>query len=83
MRKALRHRYPSVNEMHLTDYKVRILDPERAAAARTRVLLEATHGDEQWTTIGVSDNIIEASWRALAESIELHVARVREAEAQV
>jgi 2-isopropylmalate synthase len=78
MRKGLSDRFPSLNEMHLTDYKVRILDPERAAAARTRVLLEATHGDDQWTTIGVGDNIIEASCTALADSFELHLARQRQ-----
>jgi 2-isopropylmalate synthase len=78
MRKALSDRFPSLNEMHLTDYKVRILDPERAAAAKTRVLLEATHGEHQWTTIGVADNVIEASCSALADSIELHLARERD-----
>jgi 2-isopropylmalate synthase len=78
MRKALMPRYPSLKEIHLTDYKVRIIDPERATAARTRVLLEATHGDEQWTTIGVSDNVIEASCEALVDSLELHLDRNRE-----
>jgi 2-isopropylmalate synthase len=78
MRKALGEHFPSLGEMHLTDYKVRILDPERAAAARTRVLLEATHADEQWTTIGVGDNVIEASCTALADSFELHLARQRD-----
>jgi len=78
MRKALGDRFPSLSEMHLTDYKVRILDPQRAAASRTRVLLEATHGDDQWTTIGVGDNVIEASCTALADSFELHLARQRE-----
>jgi 2-isopropylmalate synthase len=78
MRKALSGRFPSLANVHLTDYKVRILDPERAAAARTRVLLEATYGEEQWTTIGVADNVIEASSMALADSLELHLARQRE-----
>jgi 2-isopropylmalate synthase len=78
MRKALSDRFVSLTEMHLTDFKVRILDPERAAAARTRVLLEATHAEEQWTTIGVADNIIEASCKALADSFELHLAREQE-----
>ncbi|MBN2369972.1 MAG: citramalate synthase [Vicinamibacteria bacterium] len=78
MRKALMPRYPSLKEIHLTDYKVRIIDPERATAARTRVLLEATHGDEQWTTIGVSDNVIEASSEALVDSLELYLARNRD-----
>ena len=78
MRKALAGRFPSLADVHLTDYKVRILDPERATAARTRVLLEATYGEEQWTTIGVADNVIEASSMALADSVELHLARQRE-----
>ncbi len=78
IRKALVDYYPSLAEVHLTDYKVRILDPERATAAKTRALLEATYGEEQWTTIGVSDNVIEASSTALADSIELHLARQRE-----
>jgi 2-isopropylmalate synthase len=78
MRKALVDRFPSLADVHLTDYKVRILDPERATAAKTRALLEATFGEEQWTTIGVSDNVIEASSTALADSIELHLARQRE-----
>jgi 2-isopropylmalate synthase len=78
MRKALADLFPSLNEVRLTDYKVRILDPERGAAARARVLLEATRGEEQWTTIGVADNVIEASCVALADSLELHLARMRE-----
>jgi 2-isopropylmalate synthase len=78
MRKALTPSFPSLRDVRLTDYKVRIIDPERATAAKTRVLLEATHGDEQWTTIGVSDNVIEASTEALVDSIELHLIKNRE-----
>ena len=55
--------------MRLTDYKVRILDEGAATDAVTRVLLSATDGERDWTTIGVSPNIIEASWRALEESL--------------
>ena len=55
--------------MHLVDFKVRILDGATATGAVTRVLLDATNGDRTWTTIGVSTNIIEASWRALEESL--------------
>ncbi len=79
LRKALRPHFPSLEKVHLTDYKVRILDPDQATAARTRVLLEASHGEEQWTTIGVSQNVIEASSQALADSIELFLARRRDA----
>jgi 2-isopropylmalate synthase len=55
--------------VHLTDFKVRILDGASATGAVTRVLLDASDGTREWTTIGVSSNIIEASWRALEESL--------------
>ena len=70
---ALRHAllpvYPQLAKVHLTDYKVRILDGGAATGAVTRVLLDATNGESSWTTIGVSANIIEASWQALHETI--------------
>ena len=69
LRKALRGSYPQLDRVHLTDYKVRILDSSSATGAVTRVLIDATDGDSTWTTIGVSANIIEASWRALEESL--------------
>lgn len=69
LRAALRARYPQVDRMHLTDFKVRILDGASATGAVTRVLLDATNGEREWSTIGVSPNIIEAAWRALEESI--------------
>ena len=59
----------SSSRVHLTDYKVRILDGATATGAVTRVLIDATDGERSWTTIGVSANIIEASWQALADSI--------------
>ena len=61
--------------MRLADYKVRILDPESATEAKTRVLIEAAQGESRWSTIGVSRNIIEASCEALADSFELHLLR--------
>jgi len=70
VRKALSVFYPKIHEMKLTDYKVRVLDSESATAAKVRVLIESTDGDEVWTTIGVSTDIIEASWKALVDSIE-------------
>ena len=70
VRKALSRFYPVINEMKLTDYKVRVLDSTSATAAKVRVLIESTDGNEVWTTIGVSTDIIEASWKALADSIE-------------
>ncbi len=69
LRSALNGSYPHLDRVHLTDYKVRILDGAGSTGAVTRVLLDATDGQRDWTTIGVSTNIIEASWRALEESI--------------
>jgi len=69
MRAAVGGSYPQLSKVHLTDFKVRILDGATATGAITRVLIDATNGDRIWTTIGVSPNIIEASWRALEESL--------------
>ena len=69
LRAALLPRYPELAKVHLVDYKVRILDGGSATGAITRVLIDATNGDRSWTTIGVSANIIEASWQALEESL--------------
>jgi 2-isopropylmalate synthase len=69
LRAALNGAFPALERVHLTDFKVRILDGAGATGAVTRVLLDATDGERDWTTIGVSANIIEASWRALEESI--------------
>ncbi len=81
--KALNAAFPLLAEVHLADYKVRILDPEAATGAKTRVLLEAARGEERWSTIGVSPNIIEASAAALADALELPLARARAAAARV
>ncbi|MCK4261879.1 citramalate synthase, partial [bacterium] len=70
LRKALEKFYPSLSEMHLSDFKVRILDPEAGTAAQTRVLIESRDHKDTWSTVGVSENIIEASWQALVDSIE-------------
>ena len=70
LRKALMRFYPEIGNVRLTDYKVRILDPEEATAAKTRVLIESTDGRETWRTVGVSTNLIEASWEALVDSVE-------------
>ena len=69
IRKALETFYPSLKEMHLTDYKVRVLDGKDATSAKVRVLIESTDKESSWTTIGVSTDIIEASWIALTDSI--------------
>ena len=66
--------------MALTDFRVRILDPEEATAATTRVLIESSDGNENWGTVGVSENIIEASWEALVDSVEYKLFRQEEKE---
>ena len=69
LRTALGAAFPSLDKVHLTDYKVRILDGATATGAVTRVLIDFTNGKRSWTTIGVSGNIIEASWHALEEGL--------------
>ena len=69
MRKALERYYPCISRMSLTDYKVRVLDENGATAAKVRVLIESACDGEKWSTVGVSTNVIEASWEALADSI--------------
>ncbi len=71
MRKALLPTYPRLADVQLTDYKVRIVDPQSGTAALTRVLIDASDGNETWTTVGCSVNIIEASTTALVDSLEL------------
>jgi 2-isopropylmalate synthase len=61
--------------VHLVDYKVRILDEQAATEATTRVLIEASDGENRWSTVGCAQNIIEASWQALADSLELPLIR--------
>ncbi len=70
LRQALTRFYPEIEHIVLTDYRVRILDPQDATRAVTRVLIESGDGVRQWGTVGVSENIIEASWQALLDSIE-------------
>jgi 2-isopropylmalate synthase len=70
LREALEGFYPSLKSVHLTDYKVRVLNPEGATAARVRVWLESTDGPRTWSTVGVSTDVIEASCLALVDSIE-------------
>jgi len=70
VRKALIEFYPALADVKLVDYKVRILDSRSATAATVRVLIESTDGDDYWTTVGSSTDIIEASWLALADALE-------------
>ena len=78
LRRALTKFYPSVNQMHLSDYKVRVLNSKEAAAARVRVLIESQDETDSWTTVGVHENIIEASWEALIDSIEYKLLKDKE-----
>ena len=78
LRKALIKFYPELSKMKLIDYKVRILQPEKATAAITRVLIESTDEKESWGTIGLSENIIEASWKALIDSFEYKLLKDKE-----
>jgi len=70
LRKALVTHYPEIARFQLADYKVRILDGDNGTAATTRVLIETNNGASRWSTVGASTNIIEASWRALADAVE-------------
>ncbi|AJS59414.1 citramalate synthase [Paenibacillus sp. IHBB 10380] len=69
LRKALVQSFPALQEMHLSDYKVRVLDEQEATAAKVRVLIESKNLDSTWNTVGVSGNVIEASWEALVDSM--------------
>jgi 2-isopropylmalate synthase len=69
LRKAIGAQFPELSHLHLTDYKVRVLDTAKGTGAVTRVLIDSTDGDRSWTTIGVSENIIDASWEALSDSL--------------
>ncbi len=75
MRKALLAAYPAVDEIRLTDYKVRVIDEGSGTAASVRVLIDSSDGQATWTTVGSSTNIIEASWLALADSFEYGLLR--------
>ncbi|SDH37013.1 2-isopropylmalate synthase [Alteribacillus bidgolensis] len=77
LRKAIGEFYPLVHEMYLSDYKVRVLDEAEATASTVRVLIESSDGKETWSTIGVSANIIEASWHALVDSIRYYFMKQR------
>ena len=70
LRKALKDFYPTLSKMHLSDFKVRVLDEKSGTAAKVRVLIQSQDEKDAWNTIGVSENIIEASWLALVDSVE-------------
>jgi 2-isopropylmalate synthase len=77
LRAALRSRFPEVDGLRLTDYRVRVLDSADGTGARVRVLLETSDSDTSWSTIGVHDNVIEASWEALVDGIVIGLLRTR------
>lgn len=70
LRKALAASYPNLAEMQLVDYKVRVINSREGTAARVRVVIESQDADDVWSTVGVSENVIEASWLALVDSVE-------------
>ncbi|MDY7023642.1 MAG: citramalate synthase [Cyanobacteriota bacterium] len=70
LRKALQNFYPAIAQFQLTDYKVRILDGREGTCAKTRVLIESSNGHQRWTTVGVSTNILDASYQAVVEGLE-------------
>jgi 2-isopropylmalate synthase len=77
IRKALRQFYPTLAQMHLRDFKVRVLDEKAGTAAKVRVLIQSQDEQDSWDTIGVSENVIEASWQALVDSIEYKLLKDR------
>ena len=83
LRKALANVYPEIATFHLTDYKVRILDGTAGTSAKTRVLIESSNGLQRWTTVGVSNNIIEASYQAVVEGLEYGLMLQKQAETAI
>ena len=77
LRKALEPVYPALSRMHLLDYKVRVINAQEGTAAKVRVSIESTDGESVWGTVGVSENVIEASWLALADSFQHFLVRAR------
>ena len=75
LRKALNGTFPGLREMRLVDYKVRVVNSEAGTAARIRVFVESADGEENWSTVGVSENIIEASWIALVDAVEYKLSK--------
>ncbi len=83
LRKCLSKLYPKIADVRLTDYKVRVLDSQKGTAANVRVRIEWSDHRRSWATVGVSDNVIEASWIALVDAIRLELMRLTEADASV
>jgi 2-isopropylmalate synthase len=83
LRKCLSKLYPQITDVRLTDYKVRVLDSYKGTAANVRVLIEWSDHKKSWSTVGVSDNVIEASWKALVDAIRLELMRLTEKDTSV
>lgn len=75
LRMAIERRFPEVKDIHLVNYSVRILDEDRGTAATTRVLIDSSDGRESWGSVGVGENVVEASWQALVDSISFGLLR--------
>ena len=80
LRKALLKFYPSLKNLHLIDYKVRIVNPQKGTAATTRVLIQFRDHKRTFTTVGVSPNILDASWKALVEAMEYKLLKDEESQ---
>jgi 2-isopropylmalate synthase len=78
LRTCLSGVYPRIQEVRLTDYKVRVLDSKKGTAAKVRVLVEWSDHAKSWSTVGVSDDVIEASWNALVDALRLELMRLTE-----
>ncbi len=83
LRQCLSSVYPKIASVRLTDYKVRVLEPKKGTAAKVRVLVEWSDHKRSWATVGVSDNVIEASWHALVDAIRLELMRLTEQDESV
>jgi len=79
---ALSDAFECLGEVHLTDYKVRVLDADKATAAKVRVLIQSRDEDQSWNTVGVSTNILEASWQALADALNYKLHKEEESKKQ-
>src|SRR5688572_2956563 len=83
LRKCLSKLYPQITDVRLTDYKVRVLDSNKGTAANVRVLIEWSDHRRSWSTVGVSENVIEASWKALVDAIRLELMRLTEQDTSI
>ena len=83
LRTCLSKLYPQIQQVRLTDYKVRVLDTRKGTAAQVRVLIEWSDHRRSWSTVGVSDNVIEASWKALVDAIRLELMRLTEKDSSI